>query len=42
LAVEVKWLGRDQDIWTGKRTSFETQDTGVLLHVLQEVKIKVA
>ena len=37
LAVEVKWVGRDRDVWTGKRTFFETQDTGVLLHVLQEV-----
>ena len=37
LAVEVKWIGRDRDVWTGKRTFFETQDTGVLLHVLQEV-----
>ena len=37
LAVEVKWLGRDQDVWIGKRTFYETQDTGVLLDILQEV-----
>jgi hypothetical protein len=37
LAVEVKWLGRDHDVWIGKRTFYETQDTGVLLHILQEI-----
>ena len=37
LAVEVKWLGRDRDPWTAKRSFFETQDTGVLLHILQEI-----
>jgi hypothetical protein len=35
--VEVKWLGRDRDRWTAKRSFSETQDTGVLLHVLQEI-----
>ena len=37
LAVEVKWLGRDRDSWTGTRSFSETQDTGVLLGVLQEI-----
>ena len=37
LAVEVKWLGRDRDPWTGTRSFSETQDTGVLLGVLQEI-----
>ena len=37
LAVEVKWLRRDGDSWTGTRSFFETQDTGVLLHILQEI-----
>jgi len=37
LAVEVKWLGRDRDLWTGTRSLSETQDTGVLLGVLQEI-----
>ena len=37
LAVEVKWLGRDRDPWTAKRSFSETQDTGVLLHILQEM-----
>ena len=36
LAVEVKWLGRARDDCTGKRRFFETQDTGVLLHILQD------
>jgi DNA polymerase IV len=37
LSVEVKWLGRDRDVWIGKRAFFETQDTGFLLHILQEI-----
>jgi DNA polymerase IV len=37
LIVEVKWFGRDWDSWTEKRSFTETQDTGVLLHVLQDI-----
>ena len=37
LIVEVKWLGRDRDSWTDKRSFSETQDTGMLLHVLQDI-----
>jgi len=37
LTVEVKWLGRDGDLWIGKRSFSETQDTGVLLHALEEI-----
>jgi impB/mucB/samB family C-terminal domain len=37
LIVDVKWLGRDRDSWTKKRNFSETQDTGVLLHVLQDI-----
>ena len=37
LIVEVKWFGRDGDSWTEKRNFSETQDTGVLLHVLQDI-----
>jgi len=37
LTVEVKWLGRDRDHWTGKRSFSETQDTGVLLRALDEI-----
>ncbi len=37
LAVEVKWLGRDRNPWTATRSFSETQDTGVLLGVLQEI-----
>jgi DNA polymerase IV len=37
LMVEVKPLGRDRDSWTDKRSFAETQDTGLLLHVLQEI-----
>ena len=37
LIVEVKWLGRDRDCWTDKRSFAETQDTGALLHVLQDI-----
>ncbi len=37
LVVDVKWLGRDRDSWTGKRSFSETQDTGMLLHVLQDI-----
>ena len=37
LAVEVKWLRRDGDTWTATRSFSETQDTGVLLGVLQEI-----
>jgi hypothetical protein len=35
--VDVKWLGRDRGSWTDKRGFSETQDTGMLLHVLQEI-----
>lgn len=37
LIVDVKWLGRELGSWTEKRSFAETQDTGVLLHVLQDV-----
>ena len=37
LIVDVKWFGRDWDSWTEKRIFSETQDTGVLLHVLQDI-----
>ena len=37
LIVEVRWFGRDWDSWTEKRSFTETQDTGVLLHVLQDI-----
>ena len=37
LTMEVKWLGRDRDPWTATRSFSETQDTGVLLRVLQEI-----
>ena len=37
LEVDVKWLGRDRDHWTDKRSFSETQDTSVLLHVLQDI-----
>ena len=37
LAVEVKWLGRDPALWTASRSFAETQDTAVLLHILQGV-----
>ena len=37
LAVEVKWLGRDRDLWTASRSFAETQDTAVLLHILQGI-----
>jgi DNA polymerase-4 len=37
LIVEVKPLGRDRDSWTDKRSFSETQDTGMLLHVLQDI-----
>ena len=37
LTVEVKWLGRDQDLWTAKRSFSETQDTGALLRALEEI-----
>jgi len=37
LVVEVKPLGRDRDSWTDKRSFAETQDTGMLLHVLQDI-----
>jgi hypothetical protein len=33
----VKWLGRDRDLWTAKRTLSETQDTAVLLRALDEI-----
>src|SRR5262249_44169069 len=37
LAVEVKWLGHDRDSWSENRSFSETQDTGMLLHVLQDI-----
>jgi DNA polymerase IV len=37
LVLDVKWLGRDQGSWTDKQTFSETQDTGILLHILQEL-----
>jgi DNA polymerase-4 len=37
LVVDVKWLGRDRDSWSDKRSFAETQDTGMLLHVLQDI-----
>jgi DNA polymerase IV len=37
LAVEMKWFGRDGDSWTATRSFSETQDTGVLLRVLQDI-----
>jgi DNA polymerase-4 len=37
LQADVKWLGRDRASWTGKRSFAETQDTGFLLHVLQDL-----
>ena len=37
LALEVKWIGRDRETWTCTRSFSETQNTGVLLHVLQEI-----
>jgi DNA polymerase-4 len=37
LAVEVKWLGRDRDLWTASRSFAETQDTAVLLYLLQGI-----
>ena len=37
LAVEVKWFGRDGDPWSATRSFSETQDTGVLLRVLQDI-----
>ena len=37
LVVDVKWLGRDRGSWTDKRSFSETQDTGMLLHVLQDI-----
>jgi DNA polymerase-4 len=41
LAVEVKWLGRDGDAWSGKRSFAEMQDTRALLHVLQDIWLQV-
>ena len=37
LAVDVKWLRRDGDTWSATRSFSETQDTAVLLRVLQEI-----
>jgi hypothetical protein len=37
LSVDVKWMGRDRDSWSDKRSFSETQDTGMLLHVLQDI-----
>jgi hypothetical protein len=33
----VKPLGRDRESWTDKRSFSESQDTGMLLHVLQDI-----
>jgi DNA polymerase IV len=41
LAVEVKWLRRDGDTWSATRSFSETQDTAVLLRVLQEIWLEV-
>jgi DNA polymerase-4 len=41
LAMEVKWLRRDGDAWTATRSFAETQDTAVLLRVLQEIWTEV-
>ena len=35
------WLGRDQGSWIEKRSFSVTQDTGLLLHVLQDLWKKV-
>ena len=37
LAVDVKWLRRDGDTWSATRSFPETQDTAVLLRILQEI-----
>src|ERR1700682_5945216 len=37
LVVDVKWMGRDRGSWTDKRSFSETQDTGVLLHMLRDI-----
>jgi DNA polymerase-4 len=37
LTVEVKWLGREGEPWSGKRSFAETQDTRTLLHALQDI-----
>jgi DNA polymerase-4 len=37
LTIDVKWLGRERDAWTDKRSFSETQDTGLLLHLLQDL-----
>jgi DNA polymerase-4 len=41
LAVEVKWLRREGDTWMATRSFSETQDTAVLLRVLQEIWTEV-
>jgi DNA polymerase IV len=41
LQADVKWLGRDQASWSDKRSFAETQDTGFLLHVLQDLWTRV-
>src|SRR5258708_7198177 len=41
LVVDVKLLGRDRESWSEKRGFSETQDTGVLLHVLQDIWVQV-
>jgi len=37
LIVEVKWLGRDRELWNNKCSFSETQDTGVLLRASEEI-----
>jgi DNA polymerase IV len=37
LQAEVKWLGRDRGSWSDNRSFAETQDTGFMLHVLQDL-----
>jgi DNA polymerase IV len=37
LVVDAKWLGRNGNTWSGTRNFAETQDTAVLLHVLQDI-----
>jgi DNA polymerase-4 len=41
LVVDVKWLGREEASWTDKRGFTESQDTGMLLHVLEDIWGKV-
>ncbi len=37
MIVDVRWLGCDRDGWTESRSFAETQDTGALLHVLEDI-----